>query len=104
VAEAKLDPGSRYLLATILQEQGKDYEAAAALKRALYLDPDFTLAHFTLGNLSRRHGKLDEAAKYFNNALSLLKKCPPDEILAETEGVTVGRLIEIIENTIGATA
>jgi chemotaxis protein methyltransferase CheR len=101
VAAAKLDPGSHYLLATILQELGKYDEATTALKRALYLDPDFTIAHFTLGNLARRQGKREEAARYFNNALSLLKMCPPDEILAETDGVTAGSLIEIIENTQG---
>ena len=95
---AKLDPGCHYLLATILQEQGKDDEATAALKRALYLDQDFALAHFTLGNLARRRGKPEEATRCFNNALSLLKKCAPDDL------VTVGRMIEIIENTIRAVA
>ena len=74
------------------------------MKRALYLDQDFALAHFTLGNLARRRGKPEEATRCFNNALSLLKKCAPDDLVAETEGVTVGRMIEIIENTIRAVA
>jgi chemotaxis protein methyltransferase CheR len=97
----KLDPGYHYLLANILQEQGKSEEAAASLKRALYIDQNFVLAHFALGNLSRRQGKFKEAGKYFDNVLSLLGKHRGDEILHESEGLTAGRLREIVETIAG---
>jgi chemotaxis protein methyltransferase CheR len=92
----KLNPGCHYLLATILQERGQTEEAVTSLKRALYLEPDFVLAHFSLGNLTRQQGKLKESEKHLENALTLLHDYPNDEILPEAEGVTAGRLKEII--------
>lgn len=92
----RLNPGGYYLRAVILQEQGEFGEAAKYLKRAIYLDQDFALAHFGLGNLYTHQGKKKDAAKYFDNALIILKKIPKDEILPESEGITAGRLSEII--------
>jgi chemotaxis protein methyltransferase CheR len=100
VASDKLAPDLYYLLATILQEQGKTGEAVEALRRALYLDPDFALAHFALGNLMRRQGRQAESEKYFINALSLLRMRGKDEILEASEGLTAGRLVEIINSTL----
>ena len=92
----KLNPGAYYLQATILQEEGRIEGAVAALKKALYLDPDFVLAHFTLGNLTRQQGKNQKSERHFRNALLLTKKREPAEVLPESEGVTAGRLAEII--------
>jgi chemotaxis protein methyltransferase CheR len=96
IAADKLDAGLHYLHATVLQEQGVLNEARGSLKRALYLDPDFALAHFALGSLARRQGKSRESQKHFNNALVLLRACPQEEIVPESEGMTAGRLMEII--------
>jgi chemotaxis protein methyltransferase CheR len=96
IAWEKLDPAFHYLRATILQEQGGAGEAANSLKRALYLDQHFVLAHFALGNLYRSFGKPQEAEKHFQQALSLLKECRQEEILPESEGITAGRLQEMI--------
>ena len=54
------------------------------------------LAHFALGNLARNEGKFREADKHFRNALALSRERPQDEVLPESEGITVGRLVEII--------
>ena len=96
IATDKLNPGSHYLLATILQEQGRVEEATASLKRALYLDQNFVLAHFALGNLTKQQGKFKESVKHFENALFLLKKYRQEDVLIESEGMTAGRLSEII--------
>jgi len=56
IAADKLDAGLHYLLATILQEQGAIEQAVAAFKRSLYLDQNFVLAHFALGNHALRQG------------------------------------------------
>ncbi|MDP2861975.1 MAG: tetratricopeptide repeat protein [Desulfobacterales bacterium] len=58
VSADKCDPHLHYLLAIILEEQKKGEEAKASLKKALYLDPDFVLAHFALANISLRGGKI----------------------------------------------
>lgn len=100
VGAEKLNPEWCYLLATILEEQGLVEEAVAALKRALYLDQNHALAHFALGNLVRRQGRHKESDRHFRNALSILNGYRKDEILPETEGITAGRLAEIIRSTV----
>ncbi len=92
----KLNAGCHYLMATILQELGRTEDAAASLKRTLYLDPKFILAYVALGNISRKFGKSKESEKHFDNALLLLNSRRPEEILPESEGITTERLVEII--------
>jgi chemotaxis protein methyltransferase CheR len=104
IAADKLDPGLHYLRATILQESSREGEAIAALKRALYLDPNFVLAHFALGNLVLRQGNTRAAQKCFENVLALLSACRQDDILPESEGLTAGRFREIIQATMQAGA
>lgn len=99
-AADKLNPGWCYLLAAILHEQDRVEEAVAALKRALYLDQDYALAHYALGNLSRRQGRRKDAERHFRNALSVLGEHRQEQILPESEGVTAGRLTEIIRSTL----
>ncbi len=93
----KLDPCIYYLMATVMHEQGKDMEAIDNLKKAIYLDNDFVLAHFLLGNLNMKLGKYDVGKKSFNQAHRSLKKLNEDSILAESDGITVGRFKEILE-------
>lgn len=92
----KLNPAHHYLLATILQEQGRHDTAIQSLMRALYLDPDFVLAHFTLGNLHQSQERYRQAQRHFENTLLLLRRHPPDETLPEADGLTAGRLAEIV--------
>jgi len=96
IAADKLNPAHQYLLATIRQELGQSDDATQSLMRALYLDPDFVLAHFALGNLCLSQSRRREAERHFDNALALLHTHPHDEPLPESEGLTAGRLTEII--------
>lgn len=96
IAADKLAPAHHYLSATILQEQGQHEAAIHALVRALYLDPDFVLAHFALGNLNQSQGRYREAQRNFGNVLLLLRNHPPGEPLPEADGLTAGRLAEIV--------
>ncbi len=93
----KLNPESYRLRAVILQEQGNTDSAVTSLKRALYLDSNFVLAHYMLGNISYQIGKVSESRKYFKNALDLLKRHKKEEILPESDGMTAGRLMEMIQ-------
>lgn len=96
VAADKLNAGFHYLLATILLEQGQVEVAKTSLKRALYLDQDFVIAYFALGNLTRQQGKFKESVKHFENALLLLRGYGREDTLPESDGITAGRLREII--------
>ena len=102
VATDKLNPEYHYLLATIRQEQGQVDAAAHSLRRALYLDPDFVLAHFALGNLRLAQSRRRDAGRHFANALALLRARAHDEILPESEGLTAGRLEEIITSVLSS--
>jgi chemotaxis protein methyltransferase CheR len=99
IADKKLDPRLRYLKATILQELNRGDEAIASLKQAIYLDPDYLLAHFTLGNLALRSGDARTGRRCFKNTLSLLAARDDGDILPESEGLTAGRFREIISAT-----
>jgi chemotaxis protein methyltransferase CheR len=94
----KLDAFGHYLRAVVLQELGDHEQSRRSLQRAIYLHPEFVLAHFALGNLARSCGRNDTADKHFSNASRLLAACPADDVLPESDGLTVGRLTEIISS------
>lgn len=100
----KLSAALHCLRASILQEQGMSEEAAAALRRALFLDPDHVLAHFALGNLQRRRGKRNDAERHFRNALTVLEGFAQLQVLPESEGMTAGRLAEVVRSTLTSDA
>ena len=91
-----VNAGHYYLLATILQEQGQAEEAVISLKKALYIDHNFVLAYFVLGNIMQRQGEMKLSRKYLKNALDLLSRYRPEEVLPESDGITAERLSEII--------
>jgi len=95
----KLDPQLYFLQATVLQEQNRVMEAIVSLKRALYIDPNFIMGHFVLGNLLLKLGKKQNAKKHFENVIVLLAGFRQNEILLESEGLTAGRLLEIVYAT-----
>ena len=70
----------------------------------MYLQPDFALAHFALGNLARAEARTEQADKHLANALHLLRSWPPDALLPESDGMSAGRLMEIISTLLGAGA
>ena len=94
----KLNPGLYYLLATIQLEQGMTDEAIAGLNKALYLDPDYILAYFTLGSVMHSLGRKDESGRYFRNTAEILLRYKPEEILPESDGMTAGRLAELLRS------
>ena len=98
LAADKMDAAGHYLRAMILQELGDRDEGRRSLQRAIYLNADFVLAHFALGNLARDGDKAEEADKHFANALYLLRQCEPDDPLPESDGLTAARLTEIIHS------
>ena len=96
----KLNPEIYYLQSTILQAAGDIKASIRSLKQALYLDPEFIMAHFTLGLLLQQENKLYESQKSMANALSLLEVKDLDEVLTFSDGMTVGLLISTISGII----
>jgi chemotaxis protein methyltransferase CheR len=102
LAEEKLDLAAHYLRALVLRELGRSEESTAALKKVLYLDPRFVLAHFALAHQALQEGNEAVATRRFSDALELLKNLSPDEELPESDGLTVGRLAEIVRHLLEA--
>jgi chemotaxis protein methyltransferase CheR len=96
IAEEKLNPSYHYLHGTILNDLGRIEDAVVSMKKALFLAPEMAVAHFALGNLTRRLGKHKESAKHFEAVLAVLDDLPKDGIVEESEGMTAGRLAEIV--------
>ncbi len=100
ITKDKLNLGLHYLCATILIENNETEKAISALKKVNYLNPDFVLADYTLGNIYLKQTDFQKAKKHFENALTILKKYNDNDEIAESDGITAGRLKEIINNTI----
>lgn len=98
ISEDKLNEMNYYLKALILDEMGKCDEAIKELNKAIYINSDFALSYYTLGNIVYRLTKYLDAKKYFMIALSLLKNDPPEDIVPGSEGITVKHMIDIIES------
>jgi len=96
IASDKTDSAAHYVRAMILQEMGQRQAARGSLRRAVYLEPDFALAHFALGNLARADARTAQANRHFANALHVLRSWPPGALLPESDGMSAGRVMEII--------
>ncbi|HSW16284.1 MAG TPA: CheR family methyltransferase [Ramlibacter sp.] len=96
VSADKINPAAYYLQATVLTELGEVADARSALRRALYVDANFVMAHVALGHLCRRAGLDADAEKHFLNALRLLDRLEPDQPLAEGDGLIASRLAAMI--------
>ena len=97
-----MDARLYYLSSCIFQSQQKNREALETLRKSLFLDPDFILPHYGLGNYYLKEGKKEKAAKSYKNALFLALKMDRESMLPEGEGLTAGRLSEIIKTILAA--
>ncbi|MBK0394889.1 CheR family methyltransferase [Ramlibacter algicola] len=98
VAADKLDPAAHYLLAMVLAEQGAHEGARASLRRAVFLEPGFVLAHFALGNIARQEGRGIDAARHFATVQRLLDSHQPGDLLPHGDGLNAGRLAHIVRS------
>ena len=90
------NPRLHYLLATLLSEYAREDDAGLSLKRTLYLDPDFAIAHFALANLARRQHRPQDMQRHLRNTHNALRPYRPDDLVPEAEGLTVKGLRELI--------
>lgn len=94
----KLNSSYHFLLAVILRECDQVEDAILSLKKVIYLDHNNLLAHFTLGNLVWQNGMIKQSQKHFRNALELAAAYHPEKVLPEADGMTAGRIKEIIQS------
>ena len=82
-----------YILAVINVGQESWDEAIGRLRKAIYLDPDFALAHFSLFNLYGRLGKKQEAERHRVLAIRLASALPPDMVLPGSDDLSAAELL-----------
>ncbi|MBI3947161.1 MAG: tetratricopeptide repeat protein, partial [Armatimonadetes bacterium] len=89
----KMDPLSAEgweILGLLHRQAGQPREAEHALRRLLYLDPEWPLAHFHLAALFREANRPDDARREYANAARLLAAMPPDTVVG---GVTADLML-----------
>ncbi|MBI2081501.1 MAG: chemotaxis protein CheR [candidate division NC10 bacterium] len=95
LAQDRLNPEMHFLLAAICQERGEVSAALEALRRAIYLAPEFAPAHFLQGSLLLRQAKLKQGRRSMETVVHLLSSVPHDEPVPGSDGLTAGRLAEM---------
>ena len=96
IARDPVHAPSHYVHGLILQEQDRPAEALAALRRAVYLDPALVLGRFSLAVLFAATGQAPRAEKELDTLTGLLDDRDREELLEDGDGVTVGRLLELV--------
>jgi len=96
IESEKLAPDFYFIRASILQEMNNSTEAIASLRQAIYIDPNHIMGHFILGNIFMTQGNSKNAKRYFKNVLDLLNGRANDDILPESDGLSVKYIREII--------
>ncbi|MEP6689547.1 MAG: protein-glutamate O-methyltransferase CheR [Gemmatimonadaceae bacterium] len=81
--------------ALLLGEAQQVEEAAAAVKRALYLDRGMAVAHLALATLLSRLDDRAGASRSYRNAEALLAQLAPDATVPAADGEPAHRLLEI---------
>ncbi len=92
----KLDYRVHFLRSIIADQAGRLKESVMSLKQAIFLQKSFVIGHFYLGVIHQREGQYTDSARCFRNARNLAQKLPDDHVLDEAEGLTAGRLKEIV--------
>jgi chemotaxis protein methyltransferase CheR len=93
----RLDADTYYLMATILTEKQELTEAVRVLNQGFYINPDHLMSHLLMAGILRRLGNSTATAIHQKNIKRILAGMEDHVILDETEGLTVGRIIEMVE-------
>lgn len=90
-----LNAPAHFTLGLILESIASPFEAEQALRRAIYLDRDFALAHYHLATCLQSAGKPEPARKSFQNVIQLLANRAAEERVEHGDGINVADLSEM---------
>ena len=95
-----LDPlnlWAHYFMALLWIEENKLEDALHALKKTIYIDPNFALGHFYLGRVHKAQGRSEQARKSFAVAKNVLAASPASQHLSGADGISGGQLLVLVE-------
>jgi chemotaxis protein methyltransferase CheR len=87
---------AHHLLGLIYIEQNRPEDALRALRACVFADRSFALGHYTLADVLARMGQHARATKALDNTAALLSGMAPDAALEDGDGLTAGRLLEMV--------
>ncbi len=93
----KVNPFYCYLSATIARELGDFAAALNFYRQVLFLEPDFIMAHFSIATLLKQL-KRQAGLRHLRNVETLLESLAEDAEVPYSEGLTAGRLLELVRN------
>lgn len=86
-----------YTLSLIHLAKGELNEAESDIKKAIYIDQNFIIGYFVLGNIYMLKRLRTQAEKYYNIVRDMLGSKKADEIIFQPEDLTVGALLGLVE-------
>jgi chemotaxis protein methyltransferase CheR len=86
---------AHYLRGLVLDEQGNLRAATDAVRRCVFLDPDFALGQYALAGFLARLGETDRAIKSIEGVIHAVGTARRDSEVPEGDGLTAGRLLEL---------
>lgn len=95
----QLDSTNKYTYLTyalILIELNQFQTAEEMLRKTLFLDHAFVIGHYQLGLLLLRKKQHDAGLKSLKNAFAIVKTQEPNELVQGSQGLSYGRLAEIL--------
>jgi chemotaxis protein methyltransferase CheR len=91
----RTSPELTYLHAVLLMAGGRDADAAAAARQALYLDRTLVVGHLLLGGALVRLDDAEGARRALENAQQLLARMEPGDVVPASDGEPAGRLAQM---------
>lgn len=89
----KLQAEAYYLLGLVYEQEMQLESAIAMLKKAIYLEPNMPLTHLNLAALYRQTGQIKSAQRACRNAIKVLEKYPPADIVPHSDGAIAKHLL-----------
>jgi chemotaxis protein methyltransferase CheR len=87
-----LNAAAHFYHALILEQMNRHAEAEQSLRRAIYLDRQFIMAHYHLGLFLQNRGDPRRAVRSFENVLELLDRQSEAVTIADGDGITAAEL------------
>jgi chemotaxis protein methyltransferase CheR len=95
VVAEPLNAAAQFTLGLILEHNGHHDRARASLRRAIYLDRAFALAHYHLGASLQATGDNVGSKKSFSNVLGLVGVIPASQPVPHGDGITAQELSDL---------
>ncbi len=90
LAADPMQPALHFYAGLLAWTLGDTAEAERAFRRAIYLRPDYVMAHYQLGLLRLHRGEGEAGRRAIGNALGIARGLPPASPLNEGDGLTAG--------------